>query len=69
MDDNVQFEETVGRRHREGGGVMTTVEANRVTLGVEHFGDAAAPLALLAGGNLRLSGITASNTNPIATVR
>ena len=29
---------------------MTTVEANGVTLGVEHFGDAAAPLVLLAGG-------------------
>jgi pimeloyl-ACP methyl ester carboxylesterase len=28
---------------------MTTVEANGVTLGVEHFGDAAAPLVLLAG--------------------
>ena len=55
MDDNVQFEETVGRRHREGGGVMTTVEANRVTLGFEHFGDAAAPLVLLAGGTTMLS--------------
>jgi hypothetical protein len=29
---------------------MTTVEANGVTLGVEHFGDAAAPPVLLAGG-------------------
>jgi len=27
-------------------GVMATVEANGVTLGVEHFGDAAAPLVL-----------------------
>jgi hypothetical protein len=26
------------RRHRDGGGVMTTVEADGVTLGVEHFG-------------------------------
>src|SRR5205807_2696003 len=41
--------------HREGGGVMTTVEANRVTLGVEHFGDAAAPLVLLAGATTMLS--------------
>ena len=31
-------------------GVMTTIQANGVTLGVEHFGDAAAPLVLLAGG-------------------
>jgi pimeloyl-ACP methyl ester carboxylesterase len=29
---------------------MTTVEANGVTLGVEQFGDAAAPVVLLAGG-------------------
>ena len=29
---------------------MTAVEANGVALGVEHFGDAAAPLVLLAGG-------------------
>ena len=29
---------------------MTTVEADGVTLGVEHFGDAGAPLVLLAGG-------------------
>ena len=34
---------------------MTTVEANGVTLGVEHFGDAAAPLVLLAGGPTMLS--------------
>jgi pimeloyl-ACP methyl ester carboxylesterase len=34
---------------------MTTVEANGVTLGVEHFGDAAAPLILLAGGTTMLS--------------
>jgi len=31
------------------------VEANRVTLGVEHFGNAAAPLVLLAGGTTMLS--------------
>src|SRR5919198_1534752 len=34
---------------------MTTVEANGVTLGVEHFGEAAAPLILLAGGTTMLS--------------
>ena len=39
----------------DGGGVMTTVEADGVTLGVEHFGDAAAPLVLLAGGTTMLS--------------
>src|ERR671915_2162336 len=45
----------VRRRPRDGGGVMTTVKANGVTLGVEHFGDAAAPLVLLAGGTTMLS--------------
>jgi pimeloyl-ACP methyl ester carboxylesterase len=35
--------------------VTTTVEANGVTLGVEHFGDAAAPLVLLVGGPTMLS--------------
>src|SRR5690349_15492015 len=30
--------------------VITTVRANGVTLGVEHFGGAAAPLVLCAGG-------------------
>src|SRR5439155_20812092 len=35
--------------------ITTTVEANGVTLGVEHFGDAAAPLVLLAGGTTMLS--------------
>jgi pimeloyl-ACP methyl ester carboxylesterase len=34
---------------------MTTVEANGVTLGIEHFGDAAAPLSLLAGSTTMLS--------------
>jgi pimeloyl-ACP methyl ester carboxylesterase len=34
---------------------MTTVEANDVTLGVAHFGDAAAPLVLCAGGTTMLS--------------
>src|SRR5215213_7122538 len=43
------------RRHRRGVGVMTTVEANGVTLGVEDFGDAAAPLVLCAGGTTMLS--------------
>ena len=32
-----------------------TVEANGVVLGVEHFGDAAAPLVLLAGGTTMFS--------------
>ncbi len=34
---------------------MTTVEVNGVTLGVEHFGDRAARLVLLAGGPTMLS--------------
>jgi pimeloyl-ACP methyl ester carboxylesterase len=34
---------------------MTTMEANGVTLGVEHFGDASATLVLLAGGTTMLS--------------
>jgi pimeloyl-ACP methyl ester carboxylesterase len=34
---------------------MTTIQANGVTLGVEHFGDAAAPLVLLTGGTTMLS--------------
>lgn len=34
---------------------MTTVEANGVTLGVEHFGDAATPLVLCVGGTTMLS--------------
>jgi pimeloyl-ACP methyl ester carboxylesterase len=34
---------------------MATVDANGVTLGVEHFGDAAAPLVLLAGATTMLS--------------
>ncbi len=34
---------------------MTTVEANGVTLGVEHFGEVAAPLVLLVGGMTMLS--------------
>lgn len=34
---------------------MPTHEANGVTLGVEHFGDTAAPLVLLAGGTTMLS--------------
>ncbi|WP_344224101.1 alpha/beta hydrolase [Kocuria atrinae] len=34
---------------------MTTHEANGVTLGVEHFGDVAAPLVLCAGGTTMLS--------------
>src|SRR4051794_41361484 len=34
---------------------MATVEANGVMLGVEHFGDPAAPLVLLTGGTTMLS--------------
>lgn len=34
---------------------LTTIEANGVTLGVESFGDAAAPLVLLVGGTTMLS--------------
>jgi pimeloyl-ACP methyl ester carboxylesterase len=34
---------------------VTTVEANGVTLGVAHLGDAAAPLVLCAGGTTMLS--------------
>ena len=34
---------------------MRRVEANGVTLGVEHFGDAGAPLVVLAGGTTMLS--------------
>ena len=34
---------------------LTTIDANGVTLGVERFGDAAAPLVLLAGGTTMLS--------------
>jgi hypothetical protein len=34
---------------------MATVRVNGVTLGVESFGDAAAPLVLLAGGTTMLS--------------
>src|SRR5215217_176375 len=43
------------RLRRRGAGLMTRVKANGVTLGVEHFGDAAAPLILLAGGTTMLS--------------
>ena len=43
------------RRLLVGTGGMTTVEANGVRLGVERFGDAAAPLVLLAGGTTMLS--------------
>ncbi len=35
--------------------MTTTVEANGVTLGIERFGEAAAPLVLLAGGTTMLS--------------
>jgi pimeloyl-ACP methyl ester carboxylesterase len=35
--------------------VVTTIEVNSVVLGVEHFGDATAPLVLLAGATTMLS--------------
>jgi pimeloyl-ACP methyl ester carboxylesterase len=35
--------------------VTTIIEANGITLGVEHFGDAATPLVLLAGATTMLS--------------
>jgi pimeloyl-ACP methyl ester carboxylesterase len=38
-----------------GEAMMTTVEADGVMLGVEHFGDAAAPLVLFTGGTTMLS--------------
>ena len=55
MDDNAILGRERRAGHRDGGGVVTTVEAGGVTLGVEHFGDAAAPLVLLAGGTTMLS--------------
>ena len=42
--------------------VIAKVEANGVTLGVEHFGAAAAPLVLLAGG-------PTSSCDPMRSVR
>lgn len=36
-------------------GRMTTIDTNDITLGVEHFGDAEAPLVLLVGGTTMLS--------------
>jgi pimeloyl-ACP methyl ester carboxylesterase len=45
----------VGWDHGAPVGVTTTVEANGVTLGVEHFGDSAAPLVLCVGGPTMLS--------------
>jgi hypothetical protein len=47
---------------------MTTVEANGVTLGVERFGDAAAPLVLLAGGTTMLSRTDALDSPLLADV-
>ncbi len=43
-----------GRQH-DGRRDMKTIDAGGVTLGVEHFGDAAAPLVLLVGGTTILS--------------
>ena len=48
---------------------MTTVKANGVTLGVERFGDAAAPLVLLAGGTTMLSWPNALDSPLPADVR
>ena len=45
---------TVDGRHRMAD-MMKAVDAGGVTLGVEHFGDAAAPLVLLVGGTTMLS--------------
>jgi pimeloyl-ACP methyl ester carboxylesterase len=42
------------RRH-SGFDVLTTAEVNGVTLGVQHFGDAAAPLVVCVGGPTMLS--------------
>src|SRR6266508_4484148 len=57
VDDASNGSSAPHARRRPGvcAGLMTTVEANGVTLGVEHFGDAAAPLVLLAGGPTMLS--------------
>ena len=43
------------RLRRRCAGHVTTVEANGVTPGVEHFGDAATPLVVLANGTTMLS--------------
>jgi len=54
--------------------MMTTAQANGVTLGVEHFGDAAAPLVLLAGATLLTEAVPeptvleASGTGTLATI-
>ena len=41
--------------HSRRRGVVTTVEANGGPLGLEQFGDAAAPLVLCVGGTTMLS--------------
>ncbi len=43
------------QQDQDGAGLTTTVEANGVTLGIERFGDASAPLVLLVGGTTMLS--------------
>jgi hypothetical protein len=48
---------------------MRTVEANGVRLGVEHFGEAAAPLVVLAGGTSMLSWPDALDSPLLADVR
>src|ERR671931_514945 len=55
VDDAFNGSSAPHARRHHGAGLMTTVEANGVTLGVEHFGEAAAPLILLAGGTTMLS--------------
>src|SRR5215211_8767162 len=65
---NVPYAPHARRRYWAGAGLMTTVEANGVTLGVEHFGDAAAPLVLLAGGTTMLSWPDALDSPLLAAV-
>lgn len=54
MDDDMTVEESDKNPH-DGGGVMATVAAGGVTLGIEHFGDEAEPLVLLVGGTTMFS--------------
>jgi hypothetical protein len=48
---------------------MTTVKANGVALGVEHLGDAAAPLVLLAGATTMLSSLLTSRCAHLGSQR
>ena len=47
---------------------MMTIKANGVTLGVERFGEAAAPLVVLAGGTTMLSWPDALDSSLLADV-